>query len=190
MTALLFFIFALGYAVLRYVVFGPVAAEHIPLYVANKAMAFTALSTLSAALLTSTLRERVNAAREGGPLDPVRLGVLGTWLALSHGAVSMLTLTRAYHPKLFHEDGTLVSLAEASMIAAVPIAVALVLGWARMSRAWRFAVVVLGVAHATLLGSPTWFRPSSWHGALPPITLLSVVLASTLLLAAVLTRRR
>lgn len=84
MVVLVFFIFALGYAVLRYVGVGPVDAGHIPLYVVNKAMAFTAepiqreepdswirrvmrMAHLASRCLLHTARRRYSCARDAVP---------------------------------------------------------------------------------------------------------------------------
>lgn len=182
-----------AYATTRYVVFGPVAVAHIPLYVLNKAFAWTSIVLLALALglgpaayLWPTLGAQLWRRRWWG--------LVGFALATVHILVSLAILNYGYYRLMFRQAFEFTALAEFAMLAGAlawlallaPAAASLPGVQAGMSaRYWRVlqggGVLALALAGLHLAyGVPGWFAPALWHGGLPPITLWS---ASAVLIA-------
>ena len=51
-------------------------------------------------------------------------------------------------------------------------------------------VVLLNIGHVTFMGYQGWFKPDTWHGGMPPITLLAFLLAIVALAHRVFSGRR
>lgn len=170
---------SLGYAVVRYNVFGGVSYEHVPVFVANKAISVAALVLVGVSRLVAE------------PLRRKRLGLVGLVSTAIHVVLSLLVLDRAYLPAQFLPDGTLRGVAEGSMLAgAIATALLLWLGWASGSRTaapdarrrsllpgiGRTALALVAV-HTLALGARGWLEPGAWPGRMPPITLLTFAMA-------------
>lgn len=178
-TFLLILILTFAYSVVRYHVFGDVPWAQMPLYVMNKAVSWSGLTLLALAYL----RRDKPAARD--------LGVLGLFLTGAHIAMSFSIMSPAYYAKLY-EGGRLTAWGEGAILAGVGAAVVLALPalgtlpgvrealgdarWLRWQRAGYWALA-LTASHCALLGGKGWFAPQSWPGGLPPITLLSFLMA-------------
>lgn len=181
------------YATTRYVVFGPWSVAHVPLYVLNKAFAWTSIVLLALALglgpaarLWSTLGAHLWRRRWWG--------LVGFALATVHVLVSLAILNYGYYRLMFRQAFEFTPLAEFAMLAGAlawlallaPVAASLPGVQAAMSvRYWQvlqgggvLALVLAGLHLA--YGVPGWFAPALWHGGLPPITLWS---ASAVLIA-------
>lgn len=166
-----------GYALVRYVVFGPVPPESIPLYVLNKTLAFSALALF---FLSCLPRTATFTARS--------YGLCGTWLIFAHVLLSLLLFSLRAFESFLSPDGHLV----------VPIQFAMLFGvWGATTLAWqhlhptdravglaRTLVLTAAVGHVTCIGFEGWMTPAHWHGGLPPMTLLAACLG----LAAVVLR--
>lgn len=183
---------AMVYAMLRYIVFGDVSASQLPLYIANKAISLAALVLLCAASLARTHRDRKT------------LGLTAIALAGVHVLASFAMLTPAYYGKLFVGSGRLSWPGELSMLAGAAACVPLVwLLWATpqgpvpeptrgrslIPGLGRIALVGTAV-HVAAMGLPGWLDVASWPGALPPITLLSFVIAAAATIAKMALVRR
>jgi hypothetical protein len=163
------FLAALGYATLRYNVFKGVPWADWPSYTLNKALAFTSLILVAAAVF----RMRRPGLRTSAIM--IAAGVLG----LAHSLLSFALLTPLYYAKLF-EAGKLTFAGGLSMTIGVAAAVVMDLG-ARRSALWtpgqrRTALALLAFAvgvHAALPNFAAWLTPNGWPGGMPPITLLS-----------------
>lgn len=167
------------YSILRYHIFGDIPWAQLPLFVLNKAISWTALALLALAYL----RRDKPTARD--------LGVLGLFLTGAHIAMSLAILNPGYYAKLY-SGARLTALGEASLLAGIAAATVLALPamatlpgmraalgdarWLRWQRAgyWTLALTAL---HCALLGWTGWFTPANWPGKLPPITLLSFLIA-------------
>ena len=195
-----------AYASTRYVVFGPIAAAHIPLYVLNKSFAWTSIVLLALALGLGP------AARLWPALVPHLWrrrwwGLVGFALATVHVVVSLAILNYGYYRLMFRQAFEFTPLAEAAMLAGAlawlallaPVVASLPGVQADMSaRYWqvlqRLGVLALALAGLHLAyGVPGWLTPALWHGGLPPITLWSagaVLLALSLRLVTTLLYKR
>lgn len=159
------------YALLRYVVFGPHSVAEIPLFVLNKSIAVTSLALFGLALAEGRRRRRQRTRA---------FARVAIWLVLVHVVISSLLFVAGYYASLRFASGWLHSrgwLAILMGIAGVGTLLWLrgrgAQPWARMV---RLLCVVLGLLHVVFLGLPGWFTPDRWHGAMPPITLLSALI--------------
>lgn len=162
------------YAIIRYVVVGGVAMAHIPLYVLNKALAFSAVLCCCVALVAGRVARRPPTAR--------LFGRAGIALALLHGALSLALLSPAYYGKLFIPDGRLSGAAELSILLGIVVAgIMLWHSWHRRGscprppRLARTALIPLIAGHLFAIGCPGWSAVDGWPAHLPPITLLSFI---------------
>ncbi len=170
---------AMGYAVLRYVLLGGVSADRLPVFITNKAVAVVGLVLLGAAsLITGAQR--------------AAFGAVGFGCVLLHLLLSLTVLSPAYLAKLYAADGRLTAAAEWSMLAgAVATLVLYMLSTAPAkptgARSLRPGagqlVLALTAVHVLAIGYPSWSQPDTWPGHLPPITLLSFLIAVGLLAA-------
>jgi DMSO/TMAO reductase YedYZ heme-binding membrane subunit len=183
-----------AYATLRYVVFGPVDPAHIPLYVLNKSVAWSALVLLGVALSAGPLARirphrfvRLLACRKS-------CGLFGFVLATGHVVLSLPILTPAYYPSFFSRSSEFTALAEITMAAGVwswlmlaPAAVTSLpaLEQAMAPEAWRrsqrWAVWAQGAVLIHLLYGVRNWDPRIWYGGMPPITLICVLTVAVVL---------
>ena len=175
----------LAYAVIRYAVFGRTPLSQLPVFLANKAIGVTGLVMTGAAMVT-------NGSRRAA------FGATGAALVLLHVVLSLLVLTPSYLGKLFDTHGRLTAAGEWSMLAG---AIAGVIMLALASRpsdgsasgslipgAGRW-ILALSALHVLALGYPSWSDPAQWPGHLPPISMLSFLIAVGLLAARRVTSR-
>lgn len=175
------------YAVVRYNILGPVPADQVPLYVTNKAISIASLILIAIAFTARRIGP-------GSPLSWVRqdrraLGMTGLSLALLHTALSLMLLNPTYFAKFYNELGQFTALAGASMLTGgVALVLLLVQGRIkaggeadhtarRRLRTCAIGVLLLTAAHVLFMGLPGWLTPGKWYGYLPPITLISLVIA-------------
>ena len=180
---------SLAYAIVRYHFFKGVPWSQFPLFTINKAVAVASL-VLAAAALRTGLRARANGFDAGDTRTLRReargLGILAAIFGLWHGVVSVVLCTPQYFPALFEPTGAfnapfgaaiatgatvlglLIRLCFADDETAVPVG--------RRS-AWVITALALVAIHTALIGYPSWLDTTKWPGKLPPITLISTLLA-------------
>jgi len=171
---------SLAYAIVRYNAFGSVSWEQLPLFVGNKAIAVTSLVLLGMSRVVADRERRKD------------LGLAGLAFALVHVLLSFVVLDRAYLPAQFTDAGKLHWGAEVSMlVGAIATALLLWLAYATLLRPIdrqahatsllpgiaRWMLVLVAV-HNLALGYAGWIDTERWPGTLPPITLLSFLLAA------------
>jgi len=171
--AIIVWLAAFTYAVIRYVVVGPVPVEQIPLFVFNKSLSFGALLLFA---LTFGL------TRAGMRPTARTFGVFGTWLVFAHVIISLVLFATDAFPKFLGPSGQLLVRSQLAILAGVAGALALV--WHhrqpshRLARVVRHGVVAITVLHVAAWGWPGWFAPHTWHGGMPPITLLAALIGT------------
>lgn len=192
-----------AYAVVRYVVFGPVPLMHTPLFVLNKSFAWTALTLLCVALALGPLAGRW-PARYTAWLDCRRaLGVCGVLMATGHLLLSLMILNYGYYRSYFAQAFELTALAEFTLAAGawaflllLPATVVSLPGVRQATAApvWRLThgclpLALLATTVHILKDAPVWWRPADWPGGLPPISLVTVVMVVATLALRVALRR-
>ena len=171
---------AFAYALVRYVVLKGVPLAHVPLYVADKAVAVAALFAFGRAIASGAPEVRRASARRG------------LWLSTIHVVASLPLLTPAYLPQLFAppDAGAGFSLTGESALAlgVACFGLAIMVSRSRPSAPVtphphapslsHRLVMALGVLHCAALGYANWLEPARWPGHLPPITLLSALVGT------------
>ena len=168
-----------AYAIIRYHIFSDVPWSHFPLFISNKAISMAGLIFLGLALVQSEKSDRK------------ALGQWGAALIGIHILISFIILNEHYFEKFFVGPGEMTFQAEVSMIAGIigtifmcalllasnngngnanPSQLSLRIGWGR-------AILVLAAIHLAFMGYTSWLTPSKWYGYLPPITLISFLVA-------------
>lgn len=163
-----------AYATLRYNLFKGVPWSDWPDYIGNKAAALSSLVLITVAVFRLASRK---------PRPIARLMAAGSALALAHTLVSLALWQPAYFDKFF--AGQKVSPAGGASLMFAALAMAL-LHWGKgrpgssvpsRSARWLVAIALLSGLHAGIPSLATWFRPVAWPGGMPPITLLSFLIA-------------
>lgn len=169
----------MGYATLRYHVFGGVAWQHLPVFTTNKAVSFASLALLAAAYLV----------RESGLR--LRYGLSGFGLSLLHVLMTLPIFNAQTYPKLYAQNalslsGELAVLAGCLAVAALcfPAAASLpaikqALGsetWLRWQRL-GYLGILFSALHVIPIGWQGWWTPETWPAHMPPITVWSFLLA-------------
>lgn len=191
------------YAVLRYHLFQGVAWAHFPLFIANKAIALSAVFCIA----TSYLLGKIPRIGGDDPKKKITLikfcGLAGFSLAAAHALAAMLLISPAYYPKFFGEDGRFNFVGEMSMILGVlsfwALAIAAIasvpmmydaLGpdrWRRSQRTGYLALALLG-GHVLVMGISGWLDPDGWPGSLPPISMVAFIAGMAPLMVKLLRR--
>lgn len=189
-TILILFV-GLVYGLLRYHkgLFGESNTEQIPIYIANKAISFAALAMIALAVAARPLSAWLPGLLGWLEQDRRRVGLIGFALAGVHTLLSLAILNPAYFDKLYQPDSRMTLAGELSILTGATAMVILV--WQsrlpathgqgsdnrRVLRRLGLWVLALTAAHAAALGWTGWLQPSGWPAGMPPITLLSFVVA-------------
>ncbi|MEP4486782.1 MAG: hypothetical protein ABJ013_14200 [Halioglobus sp.] len=179
---------AVGYAVLRYHLAGDVPWKDFSLFILNKGLCLAAFILLTLNFALGPARS-LGLALPGSWLDARKaFGMTGFLLVLIHVFVSFLLFSSSYYPNFFTSNGTLTGVASISMLAGI---LGFVFLWAynlsfqtnlREDKAFiafitsrRVSIVALSLGgfHLALMGYAGWLNPSSWHGGLPPVSLIA-----------------
>ncbi|MCG2635070.1 MAG: ferric reductase-like transmembrane domain-containing protein [Gammaproteobacteria bacterium] len=176
-----------AYAILRYVVFGPIAAENIPLYVFNKSLAWGSLILLAISMSMGALGRLWPGLFARHVWHRKYIGIMGFFIATLHICVSVFIMGFGYFRSFFTPTIKMTFIAELSMLFGLLSWFLLLFlavtsfpsvqnnmsrnYWLRFHH-WGVYAVVLGSLHV-LYGYPSWFTPESWYGGMPPITLWS-----------------
>ena len=181
-------LFSVGYAIVRYHIFGPVHWKDFPFFILNKGISLSAFILLTFNFSFGPLSNLGAKVPEGWLNSRKALGMTGFLLVLIHALMSFMLFSPSVYGKFFDEDGTLTLLCGLSMLGGV---LAFVVLWAYnlsfqthlsedktfiriiTSRKFLLAAMTLGAAHLFFMGFKGWLNPSGWHGGLPPISLVS-----------------
>ena len=181
---------SLIYAILRYHILGPTPWKDFPFYVLNKAISLSASILLVLNFSLGPLKNLGASVPQGWLNARKALGMTGFLLVLFHALISFLLFKPAVYGKFFEENGTLTLLAGLSMLAGITSFVIL---WAynlsfqtflrddtafiKFITSRRFLLIALffGALHIFFMGYPGWTKPDTWHGGMPPITLVAFI---------------
>jgi hypothetical protein len=169
---LLALVFTTAYAIIRYNGFGNVSLIHMPVYILNKGISMTAAECLFMASLCLMQAER----------DAVRFWTNAcSQLVFVHIFLSLGILSKGYFAKFF--SGDQMSLTGEVVLLTGVLAVYCI--WRaqanELKAAARRTLTILTCAlvsgHLFTMGYDGWLQVKKWNGGLPPITLLSFILA-------------
>jgi hypothetical protein len=178
---------SLGYAVLRYHIFGPVPWKDFPFYILNKGFSLAAFILLTFNFSLGPLKNLGVKVSEGWMNSRKALGMTGFLLVLIHALMSFLLFTPAVYGSFFESNGTLSLIGGLSMLGGVMSFVVL---WAYnlsfqtflredqvfikfiTSRGFLLTAMLFAAMHLFLMGYRGWLQPQGWHGGLPPVSLV------------------
>ena len=193
------------YAIVRYNVFGGVEWVHLPLYVVNKSLAFGGVSFIAASYLSGKwIKAHAGDEKRRRSLAKF-LGLAGFYFIGLHVFASLAMLSPVYYAKFFLETGKMNLTGELTVLFGVlgvgflmfPAITTLplmfeALGGVRWQRAQRMGywTLAMAAAHTLTMGWKGWLTPETWHGGLPPITMLGFAVAASALTAKLVTGKR
>ena len=183
---------SLVYAIIRYHLAGDVAWRHFPLFILNKSTSLAAIVFVACSYLIGKII-RWHDDDKALRLVVIKFcGLTGFFLAAIHACFSVSLLTPAYYGKYFDAGGRLNLQGELALsvgvialfflmspaITTLPMMPKAIGGqrWKRSQRA-GYVALALVVVHLVVLGLKGWLAPSGWHGGLPPISLVAVLVA-------------
>ncbi len=182
-------LFSIGYAIVRYHVVGPAPWNDFPFFILNKGISLAAFILLTCNFGLGPLRNLGVNVPAGWLNARKALGMTGFLLVLVHVLMSFLLFSPAVYAKFFETDGTLTLMAGLSMLGGV---LAFVVLWAYnlsfqthlredksyirfiTSRTFLLWAMLLGASHLLFMGYSDWINPSSWHGGIPPVSLVAI----------------
>jgi hypothetical protein len=179
---------SIGYAVLRYHILGPVPWKDFPFFIMNKGLCLAAFVLLTLNFSLGPLKNLGLPVPNRWLLSRKALGMSGFLLVLIHALMSFLLFRPAVYQQFFEANDTLNLVGGLSMLAGV---LAFVILWGYnlgfqtflredrafiafiTSRRFMLFALVLGGLHLFFMGYQGWLKPASWHGGLPPISLVA-----------------
>ncbi|NPA43077.1 MAG: hypothetical protein GXO27_03495 [Chlorobi bacterium] len=164
------------YAALRYVVFGPYDVNALPIFITNKALAFSFvinLYILSSPWIKGVRRSIVGIANVG-------VGTL-------HTLLSIILIPSHFFKKFYAATGEMTGTFGAMILFGILAFILMIIisrGFQyqhKYSKYWQtflferlFLVFLVFIGlHIFIYSVEGWFRPSDWYGGMPPISLLS-----------------
>ena len=175
------------YACTRYVHQGPIDPRHIPLYVTNKAVSWSAVVLIGIAMSLGPLAQLAPTRFGQWVWYRKSIGLSGAALTCAHLLLSLPIFNMFYYTAFFNIDGTLKFTTELSFLAGAVAFVLLLVPvfisipnvqhslsgrlWLHL-QSWNLAVLLLTFGHVAWLGWEGWLKPETWYGGMPPITLL------------------
>ena len=182
-------VFSIGYAVVRYHVVGTVPWKDFPFFILNKGISLAAFILITCNFGFGPLNNLGVKVPASWLNARKALGMTGFLLVLIHALMSFMLFTPAVYGKFFAADGTLTLFAGLSMLGGV---LAFVVLWAYnlsfqthlredksfiqfiTSRKFLLWAMILGAVHLIFMGYQGWMTPSSWHGGIPPISMVAI----------------
>jgi len=183
---------SLAYAIVRYHFAGDVAWRHFPLFILNKATSLAAVIFVACSYLIGKIIHWHDDDRALRLVVIKFCGLMGFFLAAVHAFFSLALLSPAYYAKYFDDGGRFNLQGELALavgvialffllspaVTTLPMMPKALGGW-RWKRSQRagYVALVLVVVHLVVFGWKGWLAPQGWHGGLPPISLVAVVVA-------------
>ncbi len=179
---------AIGYAVLRYHIAGPVPWKDFPMFILNKGLCLAGFILLTFNFSLGPLNSLGVPVSKGWLNARKALGMIGFLLVLIHALMSFLLFSPAIYGKFFAADGSLTQLAGLAMLFGV---LGFVFLWGYnlsfqtflredtafiqviTSRKVLLFALVLGGLHLFFMGYEGWLQPAGWHSGLPPVSLIA-----------------
>ena len=176
----------------RYHLAGDVPWRHFPLFILNKATALAAVIFVACSYLVGKVIRWHDHDKQLRLVVIKFCGLMGFFLAGVHTIFSLCLLSPAYYGKFFDDGGRLTLEAEIAMsVGAIAIyfllspavttlpMMANAIGGVRWKRSQHagYTALALVVAHLVAMGYKGWLAPQGWHGGIPPVSLVAVVVA-------------
>ncbi len=170
------FFLAFAYAVIRYVVIGPYDINAIPLFIMNKAFAFSFVILLFIVNL-----------HQIQSLDRALLGLMIYSMAILHLLLSAVLLPTTFFKTIFNSEGEILFSGASMVLFGIITFIFTVLiskvffravkdmdygGSFKFEKLFFVFLTFLGL-HLSVFHATRWFDVDSWYGHLPPISLLS-----------------
>ena len=183
-------VFGLAYAITRYHLVGPVPWKDFPMFILNKGISLSAFILLACNFGFGPLYNLGVPVPEGWLNARKSIGMTGFLLALIHALMSFMLFSPSVYGKFFVEDGTLTMLGGLSMLAGI---IAFVILWGYnmsfqtflredkafiqfiTSRKFLIVAMLFGALHIIFMGYEGWLKPEGWHGGMPPVSLVAIV---------------
>jgi len=184
-------VFGLAYAITRYHLVGPVPWKDFPMFILNKGISLSAFILLACNFGFGPLNNLGIKIPEGWLNARKSIGMTGFLLALIHALMSFMLFSPSVYGKFFVEDGTLTMLGGLSMLAGI---IAFVILWGYnmsfqtflredkafiqfiTSRKFLIVAMLFGALHIIFMGYEGWLKPEGWHGGMPPVSLVAIVI--------------
>ncbi len=177
----------MGYTIVRYTAFGPFFWIKSPLYLLDKGVAFAALNYLVISFLLSIFK--INYRKSNRLfLLPKYLGITGLVFVITHIAMSFFVLNATNFPTYYLGNNSFSFIGILILSAGVASSIFFCLHHLSYNnRVFKsnkltnvlfskqnlvIAFVLVGT-HVFFMGYKGWLFPQTWHGNLPPITLIS-----------------
>jgi len=197
-------LFGVAYAILRYHIVGPVPWKDFPFFILNKGIALSAFILLACNFGFGPLRNLGVKVPEGWLNARKIIGMTGFLLVLIHALMSFMLFSPSVYGKFFETNGSLTLLAGLSMLGGI---LAFVVLWAYnmsfqthlredkafiqfiTSRKFLLFALTLGGVHLVFMGYDGWINPASWHGGIPPVSLVAITVFAAAYIANFLGRK-
>ena len=184
-------VFGMAYAITRYHLVGPVPWKDFPMFILNKGVSLSAFILLACNFGFGPLNNLGIKIPEGWLNARKSIGMTGFLLALIHALISFMLFSPSVYSKFFVEDGTLTMLGGLSMLAGI---IAFVILWGYnmsfqtflredkafiqfiTSRKFLIVAMLFGALHIIFMGYEGWLKPEGWHGGMPPVSLVAIVI--------------
>jgi DMSO/TMAO reductase YedYZ heme-binding membrane subunit len=184
-------VFGLAYAITRYHLVGPVPWKDFPMFILNKGVSLSAFILLACNFGFGPLNNLGIKIPEGWLNARKSIGMTGFLLALIHALMSFMLFSPSVYGKFFVDDGTLTMLGGLSMLAGI---IAFVILWGYnmsfqtfpredkafiqfiTSRKFLIVAMLFGALHIIFMGYEGWLKPEGWHGGMPPVSLVAIVI--------------
>ena len=158
---------ALLYSVIRYNIIGHVPITEIPLFIMNKAISFSMVIIFAfsaRSYFKGAIQEFINS-----------MSIIKGF-ALIHILISISLLSQQYYPKFFTNDK--LSLFGNLTIFFGIISVVYILNKSVKIKNWLFFLMI--TLHLFFMGIKGWLLVDKWPGLMPPISLISFIITSSL----------
>jgi len=188
---ILVLLFFLVYATMRYIVFKGVDPNHFPLYIMNKVFSISGLFFLAISYAFGKVRW-MRFSEDAKQNQFIKFtGLAGFSLSALHVFNSLIILSPEYFPKFYDENmmnlnGELTMLMGVFSLYCFTIPAITTIPFMQEAvgiKKWQqgqrmgYLGLVAALLHTTIMGFSGWIDVSSWPGYMPPITLLSAIIA-------------
>jgi hypothetical protein len=185
------FMISMCYAILRYQILGPVPWKDLPFYVLNKGNAFSAFILLIFNFSFGPLKNLGAPIPDSWIKSRRIVGIMGFLQVFVHVIMSFLLFKPAVYTKFFESDGTMTLHTGLNLIGGITAFIFLwvynvsfnlefrkdkgLIAFITSRKVLLFAMFMAGV-HLFFMGFDGWVETGSWHGGLPPISLIAFLI--------------